>query len=482
VAGEYLKKKKRSSAYGVKNMKDYDYLIIGGGTAGLAIMFNAVSTQAKVALIEKGLIGGTCHNVGCVPSKMLIYPADLILTIRKAAKLGIMAEISNIDFGSIIKRMRQYVDDGREKLEEMVMTIRNLDRYSEEGHFVDDYTVEAGGERIRAKKIFIASGSRNQIPPVRGIESVDYLTNESLLNLDQKPESMIIIGGGYVAVEYGHFFASVGTKVTIVEEGNRLVSHEEPEISYLLKEEILKRMQVHTEIHATEVRKDRGGCVVNGKHRETGNKLEFTAERVLIATGRQSNADLLKVENSGIDTDGKNYIKVDEYLETTKENIWAVGDAINKLMFTHSGDREAEIAWHNSMNDKKRKMDFNTVPHAIYTQPTIAAVGMTEEQAGKDHEILVGVARYSDIVQGDVMMEESGFAKAIVEKGTEKILGFHIIGPHAQILIQEVTNVMARGGSINDIRTGMHIFPSLSELIPEALRNLKEVSPIRDNS
>jgi len=196
------------------------------------------------------------------------------------------------------------------------------------------------------------------------------------------------------------------------------------------------------------------------------------AEKIMIATGRKSNADFLKVENSGIETDSSNYIKVNDYLETNKRNIWAFGDAIGKRMFTHAGDKEAEIAWHNATSDKKIRMDFMSIPYAIFTHPQVASVGLTEAEAKKDYEILVGRAKYSDIVAGDTMVEKDGFAKAIVERKTGKILGFHVIGPYASHIIQEVINAMVNKNTVDYITNSMHTFPSLSELIPQALDNL----------
>ena len=193
----------------------------------------------------------------------------------------------------------------------------------------------------------------------------------------------------------------------------------------------------------------------------------------MVSAGRRSNADLLKPENAGIETDRANFIKVDDYLRTNRKQIWALGDAIGRAMFTHAGDREAEVAWHNATHRKKMKMDFGSVPHAVFTWPQIASVGLTEEQAGKDHEILVGRAAYSDTVMGEAMVEREGFAKAIVEKGTGRILGFHIAGPHAAILIQEVVNAMINNSGVKSITGCMHIFPALSNLVPETFSNLK---------
>ncbi|MCC6347821.1 MAG: FAD-dependent oxidoreductase [Nitrospirales bacterium] len=371
--------------------------------------------------------------------------------------------------------MRRYIAENLKGTEEGVAGSENLDYYHHQAQFVDEYTLEAGGERIQGKKIFLAIGSREAVPPLKGLDTAGYLTSETLLQLTEKPESLIIVGGGYIAAEYGHFFASMGTKVIILQNRGQLVPHEEPEISDLLRQEMEKRMEVHTGITATGVEGDKsGGHTVTGKEEATGQEKSFTAERVLIATGRESNAEALKGENTGISLTEKGYIKVNGYLETEKRNIWAVGDAIDRLMFTHSGDKEAEIAWHNATNDRKRAMDFSLVPHAVYSYPQIASVGLTEEQARKSHTVLVGRASYSDIVKGNAMEEETGFAKAVVEKGSGRILGFHLIGPEAPLLIQEVVTAMAAGLTSTHITESMHIFPSLSEVVQEALVNARE--------
>ena len=453
-------------------MKDYDVIVIGSGSGSL-IVDGALSEGLKVALVDKGPYGGTCLNLGCIPSKMLIYPADRIAEIQEAGKLGIDAEIRSIDFGSIMERMRKSRRETQTQIKKGVEQMEGLDFYEGEGHFVADYTLEANGERIRGKKVFIASGSRTLIPPIKGVDSIDYLTNETVLELKERPGSIIIVGGGYIAVEYAHFFAAMGTGVTILEMLGGLAQSEEREISALLERRMAKRMRIYTNTQAQEIKKTSSGCTVVAKDVKTGKEAEYSAERVMIAVGRRSNADLLKVENTGVEVDKRGFIKVDDYLETSKKNIFAVGDANGQQMFLHVANREAAVAWHNSISRERMVMDYSAVPHAVYSHPQIASVGLTEESARKDYRIQVGRVMYSDTAKGEAMMEEEGFAKAIVDEDSGRILGFHIIGPYAPILIQEVINAMATGGSLQGIYGGLHIHPALPELIQRTFDNLE---------
>jgi len=459
-------------------MKRYDVVVVGSGS-GMLIADEAVSQGLRVAVVDRGPVGGTCLNLGCIPSKTLIFTADRIAEIEEAKKLGVVAEIKSIDFASIMERMRSSREESREHLRHGIHDVENLDFYEGEGHFVADRTIEVNGERVKGARVFIASGSRPMIPPIKGVDTIDYLTNESALELTERPESLVIIGGGYIAVEFGHFFAAMGTRVTIVEMLERIAQSEEPEVSDLLEQELKKRMAVHTNTQVSEMRRKGKGCVVVARDKGTGKDVEFSAERVMIAVGRRSNADVLKVENTGVEVDRRGFVQVDEYLETSKRNIFAVGDANGQQMFLHVANREAAVAWYNSIHRQKArrvKMDYSAVPHAVYSHPQIASVGLREDDARRDHHhVLVGRVQYRDTAKGEAMMEEEGFAKAIVDGHSGAILGFHIIGPYAPMLVQEVTNAMASGGDPHGIDGGMHIHPALSELIPRALGSVEEV-------
>jgi mycothione reductase len=458
-------------------MKEYDVVIIGSG-AGANLIQDALQHNKTVAFVDKGPLGGTCLNVGCIPTKIIVYPADRIMEIRESKKLGITTEIKDIDFGAIMERMRSYVKKSNNHIKESLEKTEDFDFYFGEARFTGDYTLEVNGQAIKGKTIFIVIGARPLIPRVKGIEGIEYLTNESALQLTERPESMVIIGGGYIACEFAHFFEAMGTKVTIIQRNKRLVSEEEPEVSELLKTALSRRMTVLTATEATEVRQTGKIATITAKELDSGKERELTAQHVLVAAGRKSNADILMVKNSGVKTNEKGYIVVDDYLETTKKDIWAFGDVIGKKMFRHSANQEAEIIWHNAVHNKKSKLNYLTVPHAVFTYPEIASVGVTEEQAVKlmgKRELLVGKALYTDVARGEAMMETEGFAKTVVHRKSGKILGYHIIGPQASILIQEVVNAMAVDGNLWSVAKGMHIHPALSELVLKAFGKLREV-------
>ncbi len=232
-------------------------------------------------------------------------------------------------------------------------------------------------------------------------------------------------------------------------------------------------MEVHTGLLTTGIKINKRNTVVFVRDKKSGRMKKIAAEHILLATGRVSNADQLLPENTGVQVDERGYIKTDDQLLTTRKNIWAMGDAVGRQMFTHAGDKEAEIAWHNATHRTKSKMDFDAVPHVVFSRPQIASVGLTEKQARKTYDVVIGRAKYSDIVAGDAMGEKDGFAKAIVEKNTGRLLGFHIAGPYAAHILQEAVNVMADKGGVKSIIEKMHAFPTLAELVPEALGNLR---------
>jgi mycothione reductase len=451
--------------------RKYDAVVVGSGS-GMFVVYEAVFRGLSAALVDKGPFGGTCPNLGCIPSKMLMLPADRIVEIQEARKLGIVADIRAIDFSLIMERMRGSVEQAQRQMREAFSELRGLDFYEGEGRFVGEYEMEVGGTRIRGDRFFIATGSRPYVPPIPGLDSIEYLTTETLLQLSSAPRSMAIIGGGYIGVEYAHFFAAMGTSVILLEWAERLVPGEELEVAALLEDALRKRMQVLTNVDIEEVVKEEGDVRLLMKDRSSGARIAVTVDTVMVATGRRSNADLLDVEKTGVQTDERGFVKANGSMQTNMPGIYAVGDANGRYMFRHIANLEASLAARNAFTGQQETMDYSAAPHAVYSYPQLAAVGLTAAEAAREHNILIGRARYADTATGEAMMETDGFAKAIVDRDTHRILGFHVIGPHAPSLVQEVANAMASGGHVDEIAKGVHVHPALPELVQAAFRNL----------
>lgn len=450
----------------------YDAIVIGSGS-GMFVVYEGVFRGLRVALVDKGPLGGTCPNLGCIPSKMLMFPADRIVEIRDAAKLGIDATIRHVDFGLIMDRMRNSVEHAERQLGDSLMQLQGMDLYEGEGQFTQDGKIRVKDTCLSADRVFIATGSRPLIPDIPGLQEIEFLTTESLLGLTRLPKSLAILGGGYIGVEYAHFFSAMGTSVTLIEAADRLVPGEEPEIAALLLRALRTRMQVLTDIEVERVDKGLRDVRLLTKERTSGAHFTVTADAVMLATGRRSNADLLNVQAAGVETDSRGFIPVNEYLETNVPGVYAIGDANGKYMFRHIANIEADVAARNAFGGRKETMDYSAAPHAVFSYPHIAAVGLTAEEARKTHDILVGTSHYMDTAEGEAMMETDGFAKAVVDRDSRKILGFHVIGPHAPSLVQEVINAMTSGGHIAEIERGIHIHPALPELVQAAFRSLR---------
>ncbi len=460
-------------------MEEYDVLVIGSGS-GARIASRAIRAGLRTALVEKGALGGTCVNTGCIPSKMLVSPADEIVRLASGSRLGIRAAVEALDFSLIMRRMRQKREQDQAFTRWWIESNRDLlVFYGSPGRFTGDMTFAVDSVEIHADRIFICTGARPRVPAVRGLDRVPFLTNESLLDLEEPPESLAIIGGGYIAVEYAHFFAAIGTRVTILQRNPRLVPEEEPLVSDLLLWKLRSRMTVLTGVEVTGVSEEAGDIRVDGKDRDTGQSRSVTASALLVATGRTSNADMLDLSRTGVRTGPGGYIEVNDFLETSRKGIWAIGDAIGRQMFRHAANLEVELAWHNATHPgDKRPMPFDAVPHAVYTYPPIASIGLTVEQAqdrfrDQPGRVLTGTAFYRDTARGIAIGEEEGFAMAVADGETGRILGFHIIGPEAPLLIQEISNLVMQGLPYSRLQ-GIHIHPSLSELVPAALRHLKK--------
>ena len=455
-------------------MNHFDVLVVGSGS-GMMIADVAVNNGKTVALVEMGKLGGTCLNVGCIPSKMVIYPADMVNQIKHAEQLGIKVTIDEIDFPFIMRRTKEFVEHDRHPMENAINHVEGLSFYPVQGEFIDDYTMKVGDEVIKADTIFLASGARPLIPPIKGIKDIDYITNDNVWDMTERPESMAIVGGGLIAVEMAHFFSGMGVNVSLLSRSPRLIKNGEPEISEILITSMRQRMHIETNIEVKEVQRKGDGLLVKAKTKE-GKEKEYEVEKIFIATGRKSNADLLKVDKTGVDVDKRGYIIVDEEYKTSKENIFAFGDAIGRDMYKHVANAEARIVWQNYSHGHSNPMNYDLVPYAAFSWPQVAAVGLTEaEVEAQGISYLIGEYNYSDTAKGAAMAEEDGYVKVILASEDYKVLGASIIGPFAPILIQEIITVMNAGdGTVHPIADAMHIHPALSEVVQRAFFNLRE--------
>jgi len=363
-------------------VKEYDGIIIGSG-AGMNVGSNMVSNGMRIALLEHDLLGGTCLNVGCIPTKIIVGPADAIREAQHASKLGVTLDVKNIDVPWIMERMQEYVREGRGHMETGIGGADMIDWYRTTGEFVGDHTMKVGDELIHSENIIIASGSRLLVPPIEGIEDVGYLDNISALALGELPKSLIVVGGGYIAAEFGHFFSAMGTRVTMLGRNPRLLKTTEPEVSEIFRKVFSRFVDVHVNSEVVRVERGGEGKIVWARDRKTGEETSYTAEEILMAPGRRSNTDLLKPEKTGVEVDRNGWIKVNEYLQTTAPGIWALGDAIGVHQFRHTANYESDVVWQNGFTDQKVEVDYHAVPYATFSYPRVAGVGLTEAEALK---------------------------------------------------------------------------------------------------
>lgn len=459
-------------------MKEYDLISIGSGSA-MAIVEAMIqeNPKVKVAVIDKDEPGGICLTRGCIPSKLLLYPADLMRTIETAKEFGIDSEIKKVDFKKVMERMRSIIHADIHKIRDGLSQSKHVDYYPEAAEFVAPYTLKVGKETITAKMIILGTGSKPLIPPIKGLDKTGYITSDSVLKLSRLPESLVIVGGGYVGAEYGHFFSSMGSKVTIIGRLPEFISTEEPEVSALVKRELGKHVKIYTSYEVRETKlTSRGKKNVVAVNLDTNEKLEVTADEILLAAGRSSLSDVLHPEKAGIKTDRHGWIEVNEHLQSTQPNVWALGDANGQYPFKHVANHEAAVVYYNAVLNKKVRVDYHAVPHAVFTHPEIASVGLGEKAAiekyGED-KLLIGFYRYADTAKGEAMNAKDWFVKVIVERDTTKIVGAHIVGPYASVLIHEIIPLMyTPTQTAKPLLDSMHIHPALSEVVERAFRSL----------
>ena len=448
----------------------FDVIVIGAGS-GLVVARAAAERGLKVAVIDEGPFGGTCLNRGCIPSKMLIHVADVVDEIRGAREFGIISEVKKIRWNVIQKRVWNTVDTAARKIEQGNRTSKNVTVFKERAVFEGARALRVGKQRIEGEQIVISAGTRPVIPQIPGIEHVQVHTSDTIMRLKKQPKKLVVIGGGYIGAELAHFFSSLGTEVTIVERGEPLLKNEDGEVAEVFTQVFSKKCRVLLNTQVERFEKKGKSILV---HVRNEKKKALTADTVLVATGRRPNTDVLQVEKAGVDVTERGFVKTNEYLETSTKGIWALGDIAGKYLFKHSANLEAEYVVQN-MFGKKVSVNYAAMPHALFTSPQIAGVGMTEEELSeKGVSYVVGRYEYKHTGMGKSINATTGFVKFLVERKSRKILGCHMIGPDASTLIHEVIIAMRAGLTIDAIADAVHVHPALSEVVQRAARTVQE--------
>ena len=457
-------------------MKEYGLIIIGSG-AGMNIVDLPLQRGERVAVVEEGPLGGTCLNRGCIPSKVLIHVADVIMEAEAAAPIGVRLKLEGVDYKVIKKRMWDIVLTGRHEMEEGAKHVRGLDLYAMVGSFVSNHTMRVGEETIKAPKIVIASGARASVPKIPGLDRAKYRTYRTVFDIEEQPRSMVILGGGYIGCEFAHFFSAIGTKVTLVGRNPVLLPHEEPETSALVKNRLSRHADIRTGTETVAVDGGEGSIRVTVRRPVDGSEETVEGEQLLVATGVRPNSDWLKPENTGVKMDDKGWILTNQYLETSAPGIYALGDALGRNMYRHTANHQASVVGHNLYSEQKMAMDLHAVPHAVFTDPQVGQVGMIESEAVKGRKVMVGFARYHDTAMGYAYGDEETFVKVIVEHPSRRILGGTAVGPQAATLIQQVVNMMhSENQTYAPLVRAQIIHPALSEVLARAFGALRPVN------
>ncbi|MFQ6029401.1 MAG: dihydrolipoyl dehydrogenase family protein [Dehalococcoidia bacterium] len=452
-------------------MPNFDLMVIGSGS-GLEVSAEAADLGQSVAVVEEGPFGGTCLNRGCIPSKMLIHSADVMETIQTAERFGIKAKVESVDWEFIIGRVIEEVDADAQAVEQGNRQSPNITVYQGTGKFVGPKTLEVNGEQISAETILIAAGTRPWVPEIPGLTEVPYITSDQALRLPEQPRKMAIIGGGYIAAELAHFFGALGTEVTLIHRRGTMLREEDEDVARRFTEVFQRRFNLVLEAHCG--RASRRASDIALEITTPGGTVNLEVDTLLMATGRVPNTDTLAVGNTGVSLDQRGFIKTDEYLQTNVPGIWALGDIVGKYLLKHSANLEAAYAANNIFNpDHPVPVDYRAMPHAIFASPQVAGVGLTEQEArGQGIHYAAATYDYYDTAYGSSIEDRDGFVKVLASRENGEILGCHIIGTDASILIQEVANAMRMGLTIDAITQSIYVHPALPEVVQRAFGSL----------
>ncbi|WP_323792396.1 mycothione reductase [Nocardioides sp.] len=450
----------------------YDLAIIGSGS-GNSIADDRF-TDRKVALLEKGVFGGTCLNVGCIPTKMFVYPADLALNALHGEHLGVESHLDQVRWPEIRDRIFGRIDPisagGRRWRDE---SNEHVTLFEGHARFVAERTIDTGtGETITADEVVVATGSRPLMPRIDGLDSVTVHTSDTVMRLDTLPERILIVGGGFVAAEFAHVFGAFGSQVTLANRSSALLRAEDDEISAAFTRAAQDRWDVRLDTEVSRLEPLDGATRA---HLTDGTTLDVDV--VLVATGRVPNSDLLDLHLAGIEVDGTGLVKVDEHLRTTAEGVWALGDVANDWQLKHVANHEARVVQHNLLHPGDlRTVRQDAVPSAVFSNPQVASVGLTEREAtrrGIAH--VVARQQYAGTAYGWAMEDTSSFAKVLADPVNGQILGAHLMGPQASNLIQPLIQAMSFGQTAHDGARGQYwIHPALAEVVENVLLALPD--------
>lgn len=460
-------------------MKDtYDLVVIGGGSAGLVAAGGAAILGARVALIEKNLLGGDCLYTGCVPSKTLIKSARFAHQLKRAGDFGFEIpnfKFQNDSFASITKRVQNVIEviehhDAPEVFEAMgVEVVFGTPRFLNPNEIEIALKNSSETRKLKAKRFCLATGSRPAVPPVEGLREAGFITNEEVFHLKKLPERLIVLGGGAIGLELGQSFQRLGAKVTIVEMAERILIKEDEEVSALMTE-ILKKEGAEILVNTKAVRAKKGAAKTKILVVEKdGKESEIETDEILVAVGRQPNTDNLDLEKAGVKFD-KKQIFTDEYLQTSQKRIFAAGDVTAHFQFTHMADYEAQVVIQNAFVPFpfKKKIDFRVVPWATFTEPEAARVGLTEREAREKFGDKVKVYKlaFEDNDRAQAESETEGFAKIILHR--KRIIGAHLVGAHAGELVHEFVLAMTHNLTLADLNKAIHIYPTFAKITQAA--------------
>ncbi|MGH9672091.1 MAG: FAD-containing oxidoreductase [Bryobacteraceae bacterium] len=449
----------------------FDSIIIGTGQAGPPLAQRLTSAGMKVAVIERGRFGGTCVNTGCIPTKTMVASAYAASMARRAADYGVAISGSiSVDMKQVKARKDRISGKSNSGVETWLKDMSNCTVYQDHARFESAREVRAGENVLTADRIFINVGGRASVPDIPGVKEIDYLTNSSMMDVDFLPPHLVILGGSYVGLEFAQMFRRFGSEVTILERGPRLVAHEDEDVSTAIRE-ILENdgITIHVNAKIARLAKRDGDIAIDGQ------PVDVRGSHLLIATGRRPNTDDLGLEAAGVETDQRGYIKVDDQLRTNVPGICALGDCNGKGAFTHTSYNDFEIVAANLLDRADRRVSDRIPAYALYIDPPLGRAGMTEEQVRRSgRKALVGQRPMTRIGRAVEKGETQGFMKLVVDAETQQILGASVLGTGGDEVIHSILDVMYSKKPYTLIQQAMHIHPTVSELIPTVLGELKE--------